>query len=200
MSLLITNLYLFLMAVVLAVLEIQIEGQYGWAEKLPTWRPTNDKWYVRLYVKVMSGKAFTGYHLSMFGFVFLIFHLPYFFGIPLNWTSWLQTMSLFFFFLVLWDFLWFVLNPHYPLSKFSREHIKWHMHWLGAAPVDYYGGLFISLISQIILVVSQNSLTPFIWWLSHFGLFGLETIIVVLYSIHILKIDYWLKDSSIEGK
>ena len=197
MSLFITNLYLFILAVVLAVLEIQIEGQHGWAAKLPTWRPDDQRWYVRAYSKIMSGKVFTGYHLSMFSFIFLIFHLPYVFGVLLTWSSWLQTLSLFFFFVVLWDFLWFVLNPHYPLSSFRREHIKWHQHWLGVAPVDYYGGLVISLLCQWPLVISQQSLAPFGWWLAHLGLFGLETFIVVLFSLYIMKIDNWLsKDSN----
>jgi len=193
MSLLVINLYLFILAVVLAFLEIQIEGRHGWAAKLPTWRPSDQKWYVRAYTKIMSGKTFTGYHLSMFSFVVLIFHLPYVFGIPLTLASWLQTLSLFFFFVVLWDFLWFVLNPHYPLVNFRREHIGWHQRWWGAVPVDYYGGLMVSLVCQLPLVFAQGSLAPLGWWFTHLGLFSLETLIVVVYSLHILKIDNWFK-------
>lgn len=37
-----TNLYIFIMATVLAILEIQIEGKHGWAKNLPTWRPSKN--------------------------------------------------------------------------------------------------------------------------------------------------------------
>ena len=35
-SIIISNIYLFVLAVVLAILEIQIEGKHGWAMNLPT--------------------------------------------------------------------------------------------------------------------------------------------------------------------
>ena len=112
-EIILTNIYIFILAVVLAILEIQIEGPNGWAKNLPTWRPAADKWYIRMYVKFMSGREATGYHITMFSFVFLIFNLPYFFGLDINWNNWLRTASFFLIFVVLWDFLWFVLNPHY---------------------------------------------------------------------------------------
>jgi len=33
------SIYLFVVALVLAFLEVQIEGKHGWASKLPTWKP-----------------------------------------------------------------------------------------------------------------------------------------------------------------
>jgi len=36
---LIKVVYFYIIAIFLAILEIQIEGKHGWAEKLPTWRP-----------------------------------------------------------------------------------------------------------------------------------------------------------------
>lgn len=50
----------FLIPLVLAHLEIQIEGSHGWAEKLPTWR-----WDSRA-VRRWFGKPVTGYHLCAF--------------------------------------------------------------------------------------------------------------------------------------
>ena len=40
------------MALVLAILEVQVEGANGWAADLPTWRPNPNKWYSKLYKKV----------------------------------------------------------------------------------------------------------------------------------------------------
>jgi len=119
-GLILTNVYIFILAIALAILEIQIEGPNGWAKNLPTWRPHPNNWYVKLYMKSMSGREATGYHITMFSFVFLIFHLPYVFGATLTLEHWLQTMSFFIIFSVLWDFLWFVLNPSYPLKKIQE--------------------------------------------------------------------------------
>jgi len=34
--------YFYLIGFFLAILEIQIEGEHGWAAKLPTWRPPKE--------------------------------------------------------------------------------------------------------------------------------------------------------------
>jgi len=189
MNLVLTNIYLFVMASVLAVLEIQIEGEHGWAKNLPAWRPHSSKWYVRLYSKIMGGKELTGYHISMFTLVLLIFHLPYVFGLTFTPEHWVKTLSLFFMFVVLWDFLWFVLNPYYPLKQFNKEHILWHNKWLWKAPVDYCSGILASLL--IILPVSLFDLSFFHWWLINIILFGSQTILVTLFTLYILHIDKW---------
>ncbi len=189
--LLITNLYIFLMAMVLAILEIQIEGQHGWAKNLPTWRPHSSKWYVRLYGRIMSGKELTGYHLSMFGFVLLIFHLPYVFGLTFTLEHWLKTISLFMIFVVLWDFLWFVLNPHYPLKQFKKEHIWWHSQWFLNIPVDYYGGIIVSALVLLPLIALNQNMEAVNWWLINVSLFGIQTLLVVLFTLYVLNIDKW---------
>lgn len=83
-SIVIANIYLFVMATAFAVLEIQIEGEHGWAKNLPTWRPKSHTWYIKLYSRIMSGKELTGYHLSIFSLAFLVLGLPYVFGYPLT--------------------------------------------------------------------------------------------------------------------
>ncbi|MFA5076036.1 MAG: hypothetical protein WC480_01315 [Patescibacteria group bacterium] len=184
-----TNIYLFILAVVLAILEIQIEGSHGWAKNLPTWRPSSAKWYVRWYQKIMGGKECTGYHLALFGFIFLFFHSPYFFGAPLTLESWLETLSLYFMFMVVWDFLWFVFNPDYPIKKFKKEHIWWHRRWWWLAPVEYYFGFLISFLVLLPIV----NLDLFYWWLTNFGLFFVESLVVIIFTLFIIKIDDWRK-------
>ena len=105
-------LYLYLLALVLAFLEVQVEGEHGWAAKLPCWRP-GGKWYARIYTKVLGGKEMTGYHIGVFSFAFLMFHLPYMWGLLWSMGAEFATLSAFFLFVVVWDFLWFVINPHY---------------------------------------------------------------------------------------
>jgi hypothetical protein len=60
------------MAVVLAKMEIQIEGVDGFAAKLPTWKIEN-KWTKLFY----SGRPLIGYHLYLMLFEFLMVHLPF---------------------------------------------------------------------------------------------------------------------------
>lgn len=191
MSIILTNIYLFVLAIVLAVLEIQIEGKHGWAHNLPTWRPKKHNFFIRAYKKFMSDREPTGYHMMMFSFVFLILHMPYFFGLPYTLESCLKTLSFFFMFVVLWDFLWFVLNPYHPLKKFKKENIWWHKKWLGRAPLDYYLSIFISFLVLLPLVYWQDNLAVINWWLAHVLLFVLQTIIVVLFTLLVLKIDNW---------
>src|SRR5215475_6361939 len=62
--------YFFLIAFILAHLEIQIEGPHGWAEKLPTWR-----WDGR-FVRRWFGKPVTGYHLCLVTLILLFLHVP----------------------------------------------------------------------------------------------------------------------------
>ncbi|MCL5783956.1 MAG: hypothetical protein M1142_01195 [Patescibacteria group bacterium] len=190
MQLLFTNIYLFAMAAVLAILEIQIEGKHGWVKNLPTWRPKSHNFWVKLYSKMMSGKEMTGYHLTMFSFVFLIFGLPYVFGLPLTLENLLKTVSFYFIFCILWDFLWFVLNPHYPLKQFKKEHLDFHhKKWLWGVPTDYISGTIVSLV--VLLPVYFKDPAILSWWGMNCGLFLIQTGIVIWFFLMVLKIDKW---------
>ncbi len=188
------NFYIFSLAILLALLEIQIEGREGWAKNLPAWRPHSGSLAARWYRKFMSGKELTGYHAVLLAFIFLVFLFPYAWGVRLDLFNFFKTVSLFFFFAVLWDFLWFVLNPHYSLKKFHRRHISWHLKWIGRAPADYYYGIGLSFAAAFLgsFVVGTDLLS---WWIWHAAAFGLEVIITVLFTLYILKIDTWIRDN-----
>lgn len=192
MNTLFVNAYLFVMAIALALLEIQVEGEHGWAKRLPTWRPHRRHWLARTFRRVMSGKDLTGYHLAIFGFVLLMFHLPYVFGLPFVFEHWLKTISLYFLFITVWDFLWFVMNPHHPLSRFVGDSNPVHHRWLGPLPLDYYGSVALSLL-VILPLVARVGLEPLIWWLTHLTSFVVLTLLVVWFTLKVLDIDNWLK-------
>lgn len=177
-GLLFRNLYLYLLMVVLAIVEIQIEGQDGWAAKLPTWRPRGDNWYNRFYQKVMSGKELTGYHLSVFIFVLMILHLPFVSSFTWRWWRELEVISIFFLFLVFWDFLWFVLNPHYGLKRFRAVEIWWHNQWLGPWPLDYYWAVLASFLTYLPVILQDFN--AFWLWLKTFLTFIILTTITIL--------------------
>lgn len=192
MDIILTNIYIFVMAVVLAVLEIQIEGAHGWAKNLPTWRPKNPNFFTKLYKGVMSGKEMTGYHLSMFALVFLIFGLPYVFGMPLTLEDGFKTFSFYLLFCAVWDFYWFVLNPWYPLSKFKKEHLDFHHPtWFLGIPTDYWGATMVSLVLCLTGQFFLQMPDLLSWWAINYLLFIIETVLLVLFSLYILKIDKW---------
>jgi hypothetical protein len=130
--------FLFALAVVTAMLEIQIEGPDGWARKLPTWRLTKN-WY-RLLV---NRTEITGYHMYLGLFLLLMFHFPM---VLLGWSWFAEwtVLSLYMAFNIVWDFLWFVLNPAFGWKCYTRENIWWFQRWLGPFPSDYYGALVLS--------------------------------------------------------
>lgn len=171
-------IYLFIMALILAVIEIQIEGKNGWASKLPTWRPMVDGKLDKIFRKIVSGKPTTGYHLAVFSFVLLFIHYPFFAGLSWDWKVELHTLSLFILFSAVWDFLWIVLNPHYGIKKISVEHIWWHSKRLWGVPVDYFLSLIFSFILYLPLIfLSTNYFTD---WLTIVGVFAGLTFLAVI--------------------
>lgn len=145
-------IFLFAFCIILAFLEIQIEGKSGWATNLPTWKPHHTHWAQKIYRKFMSGKDLTGYHIGMFALVLFVLHGFYFWHEQWSWQHQLQVIGLFFLVSVIWDFLWFVLNPYFGWKHFTPAKIAWHKSWLGPWPLDYYYGLigyiFFYSISQ----------------------------------------------------
>ncbi len=142
-------IFLVLVSVIAANLEIQIEGKDGWAGKLPTWRMKNK------IVSFFFGQyELTGYTLYMNLFVLCFLHFPFVFDLYWNLASELRVLSFFLFFWLLEDFLWFVFNPHYGIKKFNKGNISWHQSWFLGLPTPYYkfffGGLLLLVASYLI--------------------------------------------------
>ncbi len=134
----VTGVYFFAIAYVLAHLEIQIEGPHGWAAKLPTRRwdsPAVLRW---------AGKPITGYHVCLISFILLFMHLPVL-SQPWSIEREGETLSQFFLLAVFWDFLWFVCNPHFGLSRFNAEGVWWFKKWFLGLPASYFSGLLLSM-------------------------------------------------------
>jgi hypothetical protein len=152
-ELIIRILFWSVFATLVACLEIEIEGKHGWAEKLPTW-----------YRLLPGGKPFTGYNLFMFALPMMIFHAPFVNGAEWSWQAELETCATYFAWCVLWDYHWFVLNPHYQ-GKFSRNQIWWHSKspWVfGWFPVDYAVFTLLSFAAAGTASVVAGSSDPFI--------------------------------------
>lgn len=165
-------------------MEIQIEGGAGWAKNLPTWKPSKKNFLVKLWGVILSGKELTGYHLSLFLLIILFFHFPYFFGVPLNLENWTRTLSLYFIFSVVEDFLWFVINPYFGIKKFTKELVTWHKNWIFGIPKDYYLGVFTSFVVLTPSFLKTPPANSIGWWFSNLLVLILLTILTFI--IHLL--------------
>lgn len=146
------NLFIFtiFISLIIALWEIQIEGEYGWAENLPTWRIKN-KWTKFFW----DDKDFTGYHFYLNLLIIAMIHTPFVVGLPWSFAKEFLFLSMLCFGTVFEDFFWFILNPAYGLNKFNKAHIIWHKHWLGFIPSMY--------------VKYMIAATIFLWLSAHFS-------------------------------
>jgi hypothetical protein len=142
-------IWVFLLAIFFAEVEIQIEGPNGWASSLPTWRIENH-WLLDIF---WGGRPMTGYHAWVFSFMFLIFHLPFF--MTGKWSIKLEARAIacLELFWLIEDFVWFVLNPAYGIGKFSPENVLWHKNWILFMPTDYW---VFSILSVALFLYSYE--------------------------------------------
>ena len=133
--------YFFLIAFVLAHLEIQIEGPHGWAEKLPTWRwdsPGVRRWF---------GKPVTGYHLCLLTLILLFLHVPQLYGA--YWEREADLLAMFFLLTVTWDFLWFACNRHFGVVRFRKGQVWWFPTWALGVPRPYLIAIALSFAAAL---------------------------------------------------
>lgn len=128
--------FVALIAFIMALLEIQIEGAYGWASQLPTWR-------VNLHIPAVGmwqgyrGKPLTGYHLYLWLFTFLLPHITFLF-VKWDLKKELKLISFYVFFTTLEGLLWFFLNPAWGWQKFKFG-IPWYKEaWFLGFPFEYW--------------------------------------------------------------
>jgi hypothetical protein len=141
--------FMVFMACILALWEIQIEGKDGWAAGLPGWR-IEKGWPV----KMTGGRPITGYHLFMTLFMVSIVHLPLFF---VTWSWRLESLLLGFYLgmMLLEDFMWFVLNPHYGIKNFRRGKIWWHRSWWGPVPNFFW---ILLIIITVLIYLGRHAI------------------------------------------
>jgi len=162
-------IYLFLIVLALAALEVQIEGKHGWTKKLPTWRIRS-----KIFGFFMGGKDLTGYLFYMLIILLLFFHLPFVGGSPWSVSAEIEIISLFLLFSVFWDFLWFVLNPYYGIGRIKPAYIYWHKKWFLGLPTDYPRGILISFVVSL-----ANYPVGIAKWALAFAVFSIGAVIVI---------------------
>jgi hypothetical protein len=176
---------LFLWAFGLAGIEIEIEGGVGWAERLPTWYLKRGL-TGRIYGIVMGQRPLTGYHVYAFTIPMLILHLSYVMGVDWSVAAELRTIATYFVLAVIWDYLWFVLNPAYTVRRFRRGNVWWfEVPWIWRFPLDYYLGVGFSMVLVAIGCLVDGSwelMRRHLWFLA--GLAILVAAVVVLAPLY----------------
>ncbi|HZX49589.1 MAG TPA: hypothetical protein VFE94_00355 [Candidatus Paceibacterota bacterium] len=175
-------LFWFLVAMLFAAIEIEIEGKHGWAEKTSTWFRTKGL-AARLYGLAMGGKPLTGYHLFMFFLPLLVVHSHFVMGVPWSVEAELLALALYFVWMPTWDFLWFVLNPYYGVKKFKKQKVWWHArsHWLfNITPLDYLFGWGLSVVLAVAATLVADDLRLVFWHLHFMVWFFFFTVLTIL--------------------
>lgn len=169
-DIIIQSSYFFIIIIILSLLEIQIEGAYPWAEKLPTWRK-----------KIFGfNKDITGYHVYLSIFVLLLFHLPFLFGLNFTISNELKILSIIVLIAVYEDFLWNIINPNpkYGIIKFKKNYIGIIDKFFFSIPVDY----LISIILSSLFALIANEIR---WWTINFIIFLILTVVISINRYYI---------------
>jgi hypothetical protein len=166
------TLLLWCWAFGLGAIEIEIEGGYGWAERLPTW--FRGRGLVgRTYGTLMGQRPLTGYHVYAFVIPMLILHLPFVYGYDWTLARELTIVGTYFALAVVWDYLWFVLNPAYTVKRFRRGSVWWfEVPWIWRFPLDYCVGIGLSIALAALGAWSAGDLEPLydqLWMLAGFA-------------------------------
>lgn len=151
---------LWLWAFGLGCIEIEIEGGRGWAERLPTWYLKRGR-LGRVYGLFMGGRPLTGYHVYAFTIPLVILHLPFGFGLEWTLANELSQLAIFFALAVIWDYIWFVMNPAYTVRRFKRGSVWWfQVPWIWRFPLDYYVGIATSIALAALAALAAGDGAP----------------------------------------
>jgi len=122
-----------------SALEVQIEGENGWASKLPT--------------TSFFGTHFTWYHAIMNVMIFvLVFKV-----VSFSWALPFWLASLF----LIEDYMWFMINPEYGFEKYSAEYVSWHK-WVLKMPLGNWLSFTIMLGASFVTFFRDDDATLFI--------------------------------------
>jgi len=84
-----------------------------------------------------------------------------------------------------WDFLWFVINPHYGIKKFRPNCIAWHKRWLLGVPLDYWGSVALSFLFHL-LYARAGMASAHLQWYIMVGVY-VDLMILTLLAVAVVK-------------
>ena len=126
------SVMLVLLSLIFALIEIELEGKYGWGEQTPTPNLGSTK------------NSLTMYHLYMALFIFLVFATIFFVNSEVTPFNLIYMFAMVLWFFTLEDFFWFTLNPNYKLP--GLRDAWWHNKISNIFPIIYIVFPIISTI------------------------------------------------------
>jgi len=190
MQIIFSAIFLFLISLIFAFLEIEIEGKNGWAKNIPTWYRKSG--FSKLFYKISYNKPLTRYHLFVLLFIFFLFHSGFFFN--LSWTiqNKLKILLNFLILILIEGFLWFEFNPNYGIRKFGKKEIWWHgrTKWFFGIPQSYFLGFGLLFVLSYIF---SKLLNNFQFFMDYLFLMGTITLLVILSFILVKPYHGWYK-------
>ena len=67
-------------------------------------------------------------------------------------------LAVFFALAVIWDYIWFVMNPAYTVRRFRRDDVWWfQVPWIWRFPLDYYVGIGVSIALAALAAVAEGA-------------------------------------------
>jgi hypothetical protein len=133
----------------------------------------------------MANRPLTGYHVFAFTIPLVVLHLPFTLGVDWSFAAELRTIATYFLIAVIWDYLWFVLNPAYTVDRFRRGSVWWFPRaWIWRFPIDYYASIGLSVALAALAAASGGGswLNGHLWNLA--GLLVLVAVTVVLAPLY----------------
>jgi len=115
----------------------------------------------RVYRLAMGQRPLTGYHVFAFTIPLVIVHLPFAFGLDWSLSAELSQLAIYFALAVIWDYIWFVMNPAYTVHRFRRGNVWWfQVPWIWRFPLDYYVGMGLSVALAGLAAVDAGNWAP----------------------------------------
>ena len=190
MEIALTAVFIFLLSLIFALWEIEIEGKNGWAKKLPTWYKKSG---VSSAFYNLTKKPLSGYHLMMLLFTLASFHVIFFLNTPWNLFNEINIFIVWLIFLIIEDFLWFQFNPYYGSKKFKRKNVWWYGNekWIFEIfPISYLRGIYFLICAIVIsaMVFNSNSFLK-----NYLELIGIEIVFSLISQILVKPYQFWYK-------
>lgn len=187
-----TSLAIIPVSIVIGKIEEAIEGPFGWSVTTMTHRLPENHWFSRFY-KMMAGKdkVVTYYHMYVNLLWLIIYVTPAAFilnyadlsgnGFSYRafWAVFIAQLSSWSQFMVLQDFVWFMVSRYYGPKRFNANFIPWHQDYTGKIPSSYWKGMIIPTVATAIVSWSLNKPAVILSWLLTIGFTCFFTFVVL---------------------